>query len=67
MVLNENQRSFLRLVNRSLKGEEWAKVSDTLWRFAQEKQAEMPELVAIDKEGMRVKLTEKGQTVLAYM
>lgn len=67
MTISAEQRNFLRLIQRSLKGREWANVSNVLWAYSSEMAKSIPELVEIDEKHSRIKLTEKGLTILEYM
>ena len=66
--LTENQSTYLRLARRSDKDSEgWSNVSDGLWAHSQAMAASMPELIEIDLELRRVRLTPTGTIVLDYL
>ena len=65
--LTENQGIFLKLVDRSMKGREWAPVSDPLWNHTKTMQAQIPDLVEIDFANQRVRPTDEGKVVLKWM
>jgi len=65
--LTEEQRHYLRLVGRSMKGQPWAPVSKTLWPWLVRMQAALPELIEIDAENQRIRPTDKGQTLIDYL
>lgn len=67
MKLTQQQRDFIALVGRSLKGEDWAPVVDKLWNFSSILQCQVPELVKIDTEGKRIGLTDEGKVVLRWL
>ena len=65
--ITENQKQFLELVGRSMKGREWATVSDTLWNHAKTMQDQIPELVEIDIDNHLVRPTEEGKAILKWL
>jgi hypothetical protein len=66
MMLAEKDRNFLRLVIRSPdRGDGWRSVSSHCWPLVEAFTAE--ELLEVDAEGGRVRLTEKGMTVAEYL
>ena len=69
MALTQPETEMLRLVGRSVarSGEEWARVSDTLWPFAQEIAKALPDLVELHPDRQAIRLTQDGTTVLKYL
>lgn len=69
--LSDDDKALLRLIQRSTdRGEGWRHVSKALWGFVSERAANLGELVEFEalEDGIgRIRLTEKGQTVLQYM
>ena len=66
--LRENQLIYLRFAGRSKKDSEgWSNVSNGLWAHSRAMAASMPELIEIDLELKRVRLTPAGMTVLDYL
>ena len=65
--ITEEQKSFLKLVKRSLKGNESAKVSDTLWEHTQKIAKQIPELLEIDTKNQCVSLTHEGEALVEWL
>jgi hypothetical protein len=66
----ENSSAFIGLLMRSPDlGDGWRKVSNMLRELATKEVNKAPELFELmaDADGMRVRLTERGQIVAAYM
>lgn len=64
-MITDNQRTMLRLIERSPDvGDGWRQVSSVLWRHVLD-QAH-PDLTELDRRNLRVRLNEKGRTVLEY-
>lgn len=61
--LTKQQLNFVHLVARSLKGEDWAAVSDQLWEWTKKMQKGMPELVEIHLTERKVRLSHDGHVV----
>ena len=65
-MLSDQDRNFIRLVLRSRDvGEGWRKVSPTLWKLVE--LFKHDELLERDKDGLRVRLTQKGNVVAEYL
>lgn len=68
MTLSENQAIFLKLVLRSPDvGEGWRNVSRAVWKIIEEQAESLPELIEIDKDTFRLRLTKEGQIVVRYL
>ena len=65
--LSKDQTIFLQLVERSMKGREWATVSDQLWNYTKTMQAKIPDLVEIDLENQCIRPSAEGLTVLKWL
>ena len=64
-MLSKQDSEFLRLIGRSPdRGDGWRSVSAVCWPLVE--QFGTPELLEIDKENSRVRLTADGVTVLEY-
>jgi hypothetical protein len=66
----ENHSAFISLLLRSPDlGDGWRKVSNMLREVATKEVNKAPELFELmdDADGMRVRLTERGQAVAAYI
>jgi hypothetical protein len=61
--LTQEQINFLRLIDRSMKGREWATVSDTLWPMTERIAAALPS----GPENRLVRLTSEGNAIVAFM
>lgn len=63
--MKQDQKDFLRLVERSPdRGEGWRSISEQLLPLCERHAAELPELLGLDKEGKRIRFTEKGEGAL---
>lgn len=67
MKLDAGQRNLLRLAQRDgPKGDDgWVRVSDTVWPLVSKMPGDLLEL-RNDDTGKFARITEKGETVLAY-
>lgn len=64
-MICQQDKNFLRLIERSPDcGDGWRSVSAVVWPLVE--QFETPELIEIDKPGMRVRPTESGQAVIDF-
>lgn len=61
----DKDKDFLRLLDRSPdRGDGWRSVSETCWPLVE--QFGVPELIEIDKDNMRVRLTDSGIAVVHF-
>jgi len=67
MILTTNQKHILKLIKKDQNSEGWTKVSSQLSKFVIETMQDVRELVEIEKDGSRIKLTEKGNIILDYL
>lgn len=68
MTLSENQTIFLKLVLRSSDaGDGWRNVSRVVWNVIKEQAESLPDLIEIDKDTFRLRLTKEGQIVVRYL
>jgi hypothetical protein len=65
--LTDEQKGFLKLVERSMKGREWATVSDVLMFMTKRVVGEMPDYLELDVEQQLIRPTEKGYALLDAM
>jgi hypothetical protein len=66
--LTDNQAIFIKLLLKSPdRGDGWRSVSTVMWKHTKEKAAETPDLLELDDDGMRVRLTDKGQVIAEYL
>jgi hypothetical protein len=65
--LAQSQKDLLRLIVRSPDiGEGWRVVSDTLWPVILT-ELQGPDLIEINQETRRIRLTQEGVTVVKYV
>ena len=65
-MLTDHDRDFLRLLARSPdRGDGWRYISDACWLLVE--QFEAKELLEIDNDFRRVRLTTKGQNVVKFV
>ena len=64
--LTQQQRDFIKLIQRSIEPDGWAPVSETLWRFMN---LLPPNLLETEKfeSGGRCRLTHDGQVLANYL
>ena len=65
-TLNDRQRNFLKLIDRSMKGRPWATVSSTLWNMSQDYARQMPELVELHPSEQKIRLTDDGEVLVNW-
>jgi len=65
--LTTEQLDFLRLIDRSMRGNAWATVSDTLWPLTKKIAAEIPNLIELDEENQQIRLTTAGEAIVTYV
>jgi hypothetical protein len=64
-MITDQDKHFLRLVARSPdRGDGWRTVSETCWPLVE--QVGTKELIEVDKDNMRVRLTSDGEAVVLY-
>lgn len=64
-MISTQDKQFLQLLKRSPdRGDGWRSVSKTCWPLVED--FKTPELIEIDKENMRVRLTEAGSNVVMF-
>jgi hypothetical protein len=65
--LTPMQKDMLRLIKRSRADEfGWYKVSAPIWQLLDPLSADLIER-KVDQDGARIKLTERGETVVTYL
>ena len=64
-MIPRQDQEFLKLLWRSPdRGDGWRSVSDTCWQLVE--MFTTPELIEVDKENRRVRLTNEGEAVVLY-
>lgn len=65
MAISNSDKQFLLLISRSPDhGDGWRSVSQVCWPLVES--FETPELIQIDKDAMRIRLTEAGKAVVTF-
>jgi hypothetical protein len=65
--LTQAQKSLLKLVDRSMKGREWATVSAALWKHTKTTAEQIPDLLELDTDQHLVRPTAQGYSLLKAM
>lgn len=64
--LTQQQRDFIRLIQRSIGSDGWAPVSETLWRFMDLLPSRLLETEKFEQGG-RCRLTSDGEVLAEYL